>query len=401
MSNSLLLIIFLSGTIVYLWCAVLILLKNIFSKNNFIFFVLTLLTAIWSYSSFYAVNTNNLLFLNKELILTNIITWLAILHFFSLFYPTKEKRVYKTEVVLLLGFIALLIGVVATNYYNLIYNSELYFSLANYIPILFLAILSQLTIIVFRLAKKINSANSFEYLQIKYSIFGLFLSVSFVSLLSIVLKYSNNKFCILLIPITLCFYILITGYSIIKYRFFSIRSVLRKILVYYLLTILVLSYLSLLLCLNNNNLVHLYSITFLILFFISTYFFIYIFIKIYIWLTSVFKYYIFPKLADYEKRINELSQKLNYHTDFSKITNLIIFTLQQAFNNDDIGIVIFDKKNKYYQTDRLVNFSKKFANNFLENSYLIKNLEKDRSILIKDEIKLKLKKYLNLKERKN
>lgn len=262
-------------------------------------------------------------------------------------------------------------------------------------------ILLTLTVALIYFLKEYFKSRGFRRLQIKYFILGITIytitGIIFVGILPIIQK-GVTKYAEL--PAFFSFFwVGLTSYTILKYRFMELQLVLGRTAVY-ILSILAEVGIAFLIIFLNTQLGFLLptNIVLIIALIIITLSLQPLF-RFFERMAGKYFYYTFYTL---QITLADLSRKLNQIVELEKLTTLINRSLLDALKLDRAGIVLKEPEKKAFISQELIKFNKEDILTLLtkEDNFLIQILQKNKKPLVREEIPFLIEKADEEEKRK-
>ena len=339
----------LISSILFLFLGLFVFLKNIRSKINFTFFLVCLVTFWWQFSWVILFSTNSesaASYLVKIGYVGIIFIPITFYHFFVSLIG-KEKPIYKffVSVLYLIGvlFVWTLFSTdyFISGFYRYFWG---FYPKAGPLHLVYLAFLSVLVIVIFRLTFKslqeAREVSSYRFYQIKYVLLALVFYVFAAS--DFIVNYGVEFY-----PVGFLFILIFIGifaYAIVRHRLMDIKVVLRQSFVYlFSVTAIIIPAFAILYYLDRfwPQYVIYVSLVILVLS-------VLVFTPIRNYYYRVANKYFFSSLYDSGQVIAKLSDGLRSTLDADQAYNLISDTLVGSMRSKAVAVLNYDKAGDQY-----------------------------------------------------
>ncbi len=244
---------------------------------------------------------------------------------------------------------------------------------------------SYLVFAFYLLLKKLRLAQGREKNEIKYLFLGALLTSILAASFNIVLPLFGNESLWIFGPYSTVFLICFTTYAILKHRLMSIEFVLQRSTVYAISTVLTMAFYALAVIVSETFFRRILGYTSLIITALAALFIAVMYqplIKSFQGLTDrVF----FRERYDYQKTLQEISQKIASVIKLEELTHLIASTFIDTMKVSEISFLLLDRDNEHFRSVPLL-LSRYKRIEIDITSPIVSWLCAARDILVKDEI---------------
>ncbi|MDD5639343.1 MAG: ATP-binding protein [Candidatus Pacebacteria bacterium] len=247
-----------------------------------------------------------------------------------------------------------------------------------------------------QLIKNYSQTSGLKHYQIQYIIIGTI--VGFIGGITNFFLWYNIP-----IPpfgnIIISLYVFILFYAMIKYRLMDILIMARKIFTYVIISIFAYSFFYFLIWFYNSFFGCVFTLGSYSFGLIVAPLFVLAFYNANKIIKNFANKYLFTTLYNYQKAINDLTEKLTNHIDLNVIIKLIVTTIKDTMMIDKADIFLINAKVSpiSYQ---LFKISKIKKNSEIKNKQLINYLIKNQKILVIDELEIFAKDSKRTEEKK-
>ncbi|MFA5080890.1 MAG: ATP-binding protein [Candidatus Paceibacterota bacterium] len=250
-----------------------------------------------------------------------------------------------------------------------------------------------------QLLKNYSQTSGLKHYQIQYIIIGTI--VGFIGGITNFFLWYNIP-----IPpvgnIIISLYVFILFYAMIKYRLMDILIMARKIFIYIIISIFAYSFFYFLIWFYNSFFGGVFTLGSYSFGLIVAPLFVLAFYNANKIIKNFANKYLFTTLYNYQKTINDLTEKLTNHIDLNVIIKLIVTTIKDTMKIDKVNIFLINTKSLpvSYQLFKINEIKKNNEINVFKNKQLINYLIKNQKILVIDELEIFARDSKYAKEKK-
>lgn len=392
-------------SLVFIFClGFFVYIKNPKSSINRIFFILSLLISAWVVAN---LTLENLTLLSRDpTFMYKMSIFFASLQaptliLFAWYFPRQDREINRKKVAFVYG-VAILFGLLAfSNFYLTTIEVVNHIRFINAGPLykvfaLYFCLFTGYSFFHL-LGKYKHSVSVTEKNQITWVLLGLIVAyivgVGFSLLLPCFLNYSNLEFIGSLGPLILTIFM---AYAILKHRLMDIAIVIRKSLVYSILVGLFTG-LYLILLFTLSQFFHVftgYSSTFIAMFLLLLFALAFQPLKIY--LQENIDRTFFKERYLLRSYLENLNKKIVGIVELTQLMDLTAHSLWNIFGAKYVEILLFDKKAQNYRLKS--SYPREIFTYLHGDSFLIREMKKHQSILLRDDLDEKHNAFKELKE---
>lgn len=240
------------------------------------------------------------------------------------------------------------------------------------------------------LVKKLLHATGIFKNQLIYILAGLSVSIFFGVTFNLLLILFGDYRWIWLGPYASFIFLLITTYTIVRYRLMDIRVVAKRFFVYIGLAIWVYVSFYVVAWIMEKFFGGLSSASGYMAGAILAPAFVLLFNSTNRVLHSVANKYFFVSLYNYQETIAKLTDKLTSSIDLGKIVNLIVGTVKDVMKLDRAGILLISRGDGAMKCKiaKVIGFEESDGKCLVRDNFLVSYLEKTQKPLVRDEIQM-------------
>jgi len=359
-----------------LFLGVFVIYRDIKSKQNFLWGMVSLSATIWSFGLYQIINSNSeaeAIFWNKILYLGAIFIPIFYYHFICSFLNSEKKDRIKIVLFYFVSLVFLYFNFTSSEFIKGapsfgVFNYWLSVGYIYYFYVAFFVLLVCLSFLkVLRNYDDLagNKKNQIRYIMIAGVIGFLGGATNFLP--QILGIYPLGNYFVSL-------YVAIVTYAIVRYRLMGIRVIASKLFLYFFVAGFFYFFFYLIVFIENNYLGGVYSRSSLILGILFAIAFSVIFLPFVNYIQKSGDI-LFFRGYNPQKIIKDLSIELNSVIDLKKLLNIIVGEFKKILETDNVSILVFENSDK----------SKAISKNYSLNGIRLKNavdLTKLQEILI-------------------